>query len=262
MLYIYILCDPDTKMIRYVGQTNDPKERYHAHIIRPFNKKSESYNLYNYRWLRKIINSGKQPEMDILESGIETRDEANRLERFYIHYFQFLGFKLTNSSTADANEFSLETKKKMSLAKKGKTIEEIRGEEGGQIMREEKRQLFIENNPNKSNVPKVKEKISNTLKEFLKDKNNHWATGKTFSDEHLAKMKMSHSMKIIQYDMDMNIIKIWPSITSIAKDPIKPYRSESIINCCKDRISCYKGFIWKYANLELSKLYDQFPAFF
>jgi hypothetical protein len=249
MLYIYMLIDPDTKMVRYIGQTNNPQKRYNSHISHCLNINNRNYNCNNYIWLRKLLNDNKHPIMDILESNIETRNESNELEIFYIRYFKYIGFELTNMSSKGFNiNFTPEVREKMSIAKKGKTIENIRGDEGGKVMREEKRQLLIENNPNRSNDPEVKEKISNTLKEYFKDKSNHWATGKTFTEKHINNLKTSHSVDIAQYDMNMNLIKIWPSVTSIRKDSETQYRVESICDCCKGRISSYKGYIWKYVD--------------
>jgi hypothetical protein len=66
----------------------------------------------------------------------------------------------------------------MSLAKKGKKLEEIVGKEKSIKLRKYYSERMSDNNPNRSNDSLVKDKISNTLKEYFKDKNNHWAYGK------------------------------------------------------------------------------------
>lgn len=134
------------------------------------------------------------------------------------------------------------------------------------------------NNPNKSNDPLVREKISNTLKEYFEDKENHWAYGLRMTDEHneklrLAKLnnpknvgnrkprteeqkeKIRNSIKgkkvnrsqIIQYDLEMNLIKIWKSLREIERTDSSLSRSQ-IAKCCKEEKNSYAGFIWKYKN--------------
>lgn len=57
--------------------------------------------------------------------------------------------------------------------------------------------------------------------------------------------QMSHiKKKIIQYDLDMNVIKIWNSITDIHNE--LGYDRGTIINNCKGRTTTSHNFIWKY----------------
>ncbi len=57
--------------------------------------------------------------------------------------------------------------------------------------------------------------------------------------------QMSHiKRKVVQYDLNMNIIKIWDSITDIYNE--LNYDRGTIINNCKGRTKSSHGFIWKY----------------
>lgn len=275
MRYIYKLIDPITKEIRYVGQTDNLKRRFNDHLSSSTNINSASYNTHKSCWIRKLINNGYEPIMEIVDS-CETLEQSNLLEKMYIEDFVEQGFRLTNSYITDVTEFSLQTREKMSNAKKGKKLEEIVGLEKSIELKAYYSEKTRLNNPNKSNDPLVREKISNTLKEYFSDKENHWAYGLKMTDEHneklrLAKLnnpknvgnrkprteeqkeKIRNSIKgkkvnrsqIIQYDLEMNLIKIWKSLREIERNDSSLSRSQ-IAKCCKEEKNSYAGFIWKY----------------
>lgn len=275
MRYIYTLTDPSTMEIRYVGQTNEPKRRFNDHISSSINENSESYDTYKARWVRKVLNDNLIPIMDIIDS-CDSLEESNKLEKIYVSKLTEDGHRLTNSYVTDVTEFSLYTREKMSNAKKGKKLEEIVGLEKSIELREYYSQRIKLNNPNKSSDPLVREKISNTLKDYFEDKENHWAYGLKMTDEHneklrLAKLnnpknvgnrkprteeqkeKIRNSLKggkinrseILQYDLDMNLVKEWKSLREIERVDNIMSRSQ-IAKCCKGLKNSYAGFIWKY----------------
>ena len=275
MRYVYKLIDPITNEIRYVGQTDNIKRRYDNHISSSLNKNSHSYNTHKSCWVRKVINNNLLPIIEVLEE-CDSLEQSNIRERYYIEKLTNEGYKLTNSYVNDVTEFSLDTRKKMSNAKKGKKLEEIVGDEKAIELRKYYSERIKENNPNKSDDPIVKEKISNTLKEFFKDKENHWAYGLKMDDEHNEKLriaklnnpknvgnkkprteeqkeKIRNSIKgskvkrseIIQYDLDMNILNTWKSLRDIERSDNTLMRNQ-IAKCCKGNKETYAGFIWKY----------------
>lgn len=275
MRYIYKLIDPITKEIRYIGQTDNLKRRFNDHLSSSTNINSASYNTHKSCWIRKLINNGYEPIMEIVDS-CETLEQSNLLEKMYIEDFVEQGYRLTNSYITDVTEFSLQTREKMSNAKKGKKLEEIVGLEKSIELKAYYSEKTKLNNPNKSNDPIVREKISNTLKEYFSDKENHWSYGLKMTDAHneklrLAKLnnpknvgnrkprteeqkeKIRNSIKgrkinryeIIQYDMDMNLIKVWKSLREIERTDSSLSRSQ-IARCCKEEKNSYAGFIWKY----------------
>jgi hypothetical protein len=275
MRYIYTLLDPDTMEIRYVGQTNEPKRRLNDHISSSINENSESYDTYKARWIRKIIKKNSLPIMNIIES-CSSLEESNEIEKTYIEKLTNEGHRLTNSYMTDVTEFSSYTREKMSNAKKGKKLEEIVGEERAIELKEFHSERMKSNNPNKSNDKLVREKISNTLKEYFEDKENHWAYGLKMTDEHNEKLrqaklnnpknignkkprteeqkeKIRNSLKgvkvnrseILQYDLDMNLIKQWKSLREIERSDGSLSRSQ-IAKSCKGIRQTYAGFIWMY----------------
>lgn len=275
MRYIYKLIDPTTNQIRYIGQTDDIKRRYNNHISSSLNKNSKSYNTHKSSWIRKVVNSNLLPIIEVLEE-CNSLEQSNIRERYYIEKLTNEGYKLTNSYISDVTEFSLDTREKMSNARKGKILEEIVGLEKSIELKEYYSERTKLNNPNKSSDPLVREKISNTLEEYFKDKENHWAYGLKMTDEHneklrLAKLnnpknvgnrkprteeqkeKLRNSIKgtkikrseILQYDLDMNLVKEWKSLREIERVDDTMSRSQ-IAKCCKGDKETYAGFIWKY----------------
>jgi hypothetical protein len=275
MRYIYKLIDPTTNQIRYIGQTDNIKRRYNDHISSSLNKNSSSYNTHKSSWVRKVVNNNLFPIIEVVEE-CNSLEQSNIRERYYIEKLTNEGYKLTNSYISDVTEFSLDTREKMSNAKKGKTLEEIVGLEKSIELKEYYSERIKLNNPNKSNDPLVREKIRNTLREYFEDKENHWAYGLKMTDEHNEKLriaklnnpknvgnrkprteeqkeKLRNSIKgtkikrseILQYDLDMNLVKEWKSLREIERIDTTMSRSQ-IAKCCKGDKETYAGFIWKY----------------
>ncbi len=120
--YIYILQDPVTEAVRYVGKSINPKKRYYSHI----SKKLHANNIrYLSKWLNKLLVSGLKPVMTIIDEGDD--NEWIDLEKYWISQFKSWGFKLVNgTSGGDGNpgiEISEEQRKRIAisqLSKKGK----------------------------------------------------------------------------------------------------------------------------------------------
>jgi len=273
MRYIYALKEPDTNEIRYIGQTDNLKRRYNQHITKCYNINSKQYATHKNCWLRKLLDNNLTPIMDVIEE-VETLEISNQRERFWIEKLTNEGVNLTNSYVSDVTKFSVETKDKMSVAKRGKKLEEIVGEEKAIELKKYYSKKCKLNNPNKSSDPEVKEKISNTLKDFFKDKTNHWAFGKEMSEEMKENLRKSHlnnpknvgnkkprteeqkekirksisgriiiRSKIIQYDLEGNFIKKWNSIREICREI--PEYNRATLNKNINLNKTYAGYIWK-----------------
>jgi len=112
----------------------------------------------------------------------------------------------------------------------------------------------------------------NEIKSKAQGGENHWTKSKTFSEE--AKLNMSeaqkelykngyisplkgtkitkehkellrnvHSKKVCQYDLEGMFIKEWESVVSVKDGGFLP---KYVIECCKNKRSKYKKYIWKY----------------
>lgn len=112
--YIYTLSDPRTKVIRYVGKTNNPQVRFSMHMC-------EKRNTHKNNWIRQLKSLGLKPVMEIIETIDCTADEWADRERFWIAHFRQMGLPLTNldSGGNSGRALSEETKAKISAAHKG-----------------------------------------------------------------------------------------------------------------------------------------------
>lgn len=275
MRYIYVLKDPTTLEIKYVGQTNDVDRRYRDHIRKSLKEDDEEYNTYKSRWIRKIINLGFKPLIEVIDE-CHSYKESNEKENKWVAHFYESGSQLTNSHSTDVAEHSEETRKKMSSARKGKKLEEIVGKEKALELKEYYSEKMKINNVNKSYDPIVREKISDTLKEYFSNPENHWAYGLKMTNEHNEKLrqaklnnpknvgnkkprteeqkeKIRNSIigkkierhKILQFDLDGNFIKEWKSLRDIEKFDSSLKRNQ-ISKCCKGEKDFYAEYIWKY----------------
>lgn len=86
--YIYILQDPITQEVRYVGKSNNPKRRYTSHLC---DKPKVKY--YSYYWIQSLLEKGLKPIMTVID---ETESDWQQLEKYWIEQFKVWGFKLTN----------------------------------------------------------------------------------------------------------------------------------------------------------------------
>ncbi len=90
---IYVLIDPISKTIRYVGQTTQsPHKRYIGHKCSSILRKDKSHK---GKWLRSLYKQTLSPIIKQIES-VNTLEECNKLEEFYIETFRKIGHKLTN----------------------------------------------------------------------------------------------------------------------------------------------------------------------
>jgi len=92
-VFIYVLIDPTTEKIRYVGKTkNLPKTRLSGHI-------TEAKKLYNNthksRWIRKLLKQNLKPEIEIIDEI--PKYEYELWEEFYIKLLKSFGAPLVNS---------------------------------------------------------------------------------------------------------------------------------------------------------------------
>lgn len=96
---IYVLSDPLSLQIRYVGKTTRSTScRLSQHLSRAvqidkFGK--YKYKQYVYCWLRSMLQLGLIPLCEVVEECSNAK-QLLEAEIFYISYFKTLGFDLTN----------------------------------------------------------------------------------------------------------------------------------------------------------------------
>lgn len=115
-VFIYALCEPGTRTVRYIGKTFNPGRRLGTHVRDSSRKKSHLGN-----WLRGLLSCGAKPDMIILCEVSE--DKWREEEVRQIRDARTLGARLVNANDGGFGENpSAETRKKMSLAATGKRL--------------------------------------------------------------------------------------------------------------------------------------------
>lgn len=169
MIHIYILKNPNTNEVRYVGQTNDIKRRLGRHIQNAKNVKDKRH-INN--WIRSL---NDKPVMTVLETcEYKQKDEK---EQYWIDYYKNLGCDLCNHSKGGAGA----GKGNSNCA--GRILSDTTKEKLRRANKQGRKTLHISSG-----------KIYSTLKEACKELNIHYVnefyklrrgTSKTFLYTHL-----------------------------------------------------------------------------
>jgi len=270
-VYIYVLKDPITDEIRYVGKTIDANKRLKEHV-----RKSTSSKTYKNNWIQQLIKKSLLPKLEIVD--LVSEENWGEHEQQWINKFRSEGVKLTNIADGGVGgNLGAIVNKKISIALTGKklrpeTKEKIRQHRIGTKASEKTKinmsnQRKGENNPmfgkthsnetkekigNKSKLnnsgtnnpmfekthsEKTKKIISNKLSILNKGANNPFF-GKTHSNETKEKLKK----KVSQLDIDNNLIKTWDSISEAAIY-VNGLQS-GISGVCDKENKTYKTFKW------------------
>lgn len=226
---VYKHTSPSGKV--YIGKTKQkPEIRWRKH--------GQGYQTNRYFW-RAIQKYGWDNfEHKVLFEGL-TKEESSIKEQELIKQYNsnnsMYGYNLSSGGDGGREGVpqSEEAKRKVSAANKGRLVGEKNHLYGVRKYKEE--------NPfyGKHHSEETKEKISNLLK------------GKKMSDD--FKKKISKAMtgknnprarKVCQYDLDMNMIKVWDYL-KLAADTLD-ITENYIRACCKGNKESYKGYIWRY----------------
>lgn len=117
--HIYVLIDPITDQVRYVGWTSNPKQRIKNHIAR-----SKHENHHRANWIKSLLKKEVLPKMMIIETG-KGLGYAER-ESFWISYYRSIGCDLTNSTNGGEGTIgyshSENTKEKIRIGNTGKKM--------------------------------------------------------------------------------------------------------------------------------------------
>ena len=131
---IYVLKDPETMQVRYVGKTvNSLIARLGQHIYD--SKKSKNHRAY---WIKKIIDSGKMPIIEQIDSC--TWKDSVGMETYYIQKYKNLGCNLVNETDGGegtlGHKVSKETKEKHKAAARKNTPKVYQYNLDGKLVKE------------------------------------------------------------------------------------------------------------------------------
>lgn len=88
---IYVLCDPVTQQIRYVGKTMRGLARVKWHMY------ERGRRTHKDNWIRSLKKRGLEPEAVIIKEHAAPGD-LDEAERFWIAYLRCIGADLTNAT--------------------------------------------------------------------------------------------------------------------------------------------------------------------
>ena len=242
--YIYLITDT-TNGMKYTG-------KHHYHI--------EGQLDPSYHGSGVIIKNiyKKRPET-LKEEYIKTcysEEEMCSDEQYYIKVFDTLypnGYNLTEGG--EGCVASEETRRKLSLAQKGKHISEEQKKKlsialKGRVMSDEHKKKISTSNKGKHLSEETKKKISDS-KKGLQSGEKHPMFGKHHSEE--SKKKMSDkikgipneklSKKVLQFTLTGEFIREWPSAAECGRNG---FTASSVSACCTGKLKSHKGYIFQH----------------
>jgi group I intron endonuclease len=212
MIGIYKITNPNGRI--YIGQSTNIEARWDVyHRL----KCKDQPSLYNS--LQKY--GPENHKYEVIEECIA--EDLDKKEIFWGQHYDVLSNKhLNNRLGRGFGSFdSEETRQKKSECHKGRSNYWLKGK----TLSEEQ----------KEKISKAKKGISNTVTKTRKDK----GISKTYHVEAIIKAK---SIPLMQYDLDKNFIKEWPSGAVAAK--YLGLAQSNIHNASIDKTKSCGGFIW------------------
>lgn len=259
---VYIHTSPSGKM--YVGQTGmKPEKRWqngNGYLHKYENRDEYSQPAFAHAILKYGWDNFSH---EIVASNL-TKEEANNFEQLLIEKLNTTnpeyGYNCTKGGEGCSP--SEESRKRMSESHKGikhteetkqKISESLKGEKNyiyGCHLSEETKQKISESHRGKSLSEEQKSKIGEAIKG-----ENHPMYGRFHTEDSKKKMSESHkgllsgaknpnARKVVQYDLNGNLIKTWDCMSDIKNE--LGINSQNIYNCCNGYSGKSCGFIWKY----------------
>ena len=184
---IYVLLEPDTNNVRYVGKAVDLYTRIRNHY-----KPSRLIDkTHKNNWLNKLLNEGKYVKVSIVEQ-LDDENLLNEAEKKWIKHYKDLGCDLTNGTEGgDGGKMSPES------------IEKMKSKKTGVKLSEEHKQKISEGNKGRVVTEETRTKLSEARKTYVvseetrrKLSESHkgqtaWNKGKSPSKESREKMRLA-----------------------------------------------------------------------
>lgn len=119
--FLYVLTDPVTGSVRYLGKSNNPFKRLKRHLL-------DSSPSHKKNWIDSLKSAGMAPNMELLDEVPVSQWQF--WEREYIRVFKAIGLSLTNQCEGGENPpsrtgtarppFSSEWRAKIAASRRGK----------------------------------------------------------------------------------------------------------------------------------------------
>lgn len=197
--FIYALKCPISEKIRYIGKANNPKKRYNNHVC-------DKNDYHKNRWLNLLKEKGLKPELIIIDEVDYLLWEEYEIK--YIKLFKSFGADLVNSNNGGSigKAYKGTTKTKEQIKK---TVESTRLS-GGYIHSEERKKHMSE---------KMKGKKPKNFDSFIGNRKGVKLTQE--QKDVLRKINLGKrriTKVIVQYDLNGNFIKEYPSILQACRE--------------------------------------------
>jgi hypothetical protein len=261
--FIYTIED-ENGIVRYVGKSNDPKNRLHGHL-------KEAKGTHKYNWLHSIIDRGFFPVVKIIDEVPFVGWEPYEIK--WIAKYRELGYNLVNVSDGGmgpvGSKHSEKSKEIMGKYRIGIPLTEEHKEKISNgvkekavvnpnynkcqdktyiINRDELYQKYITENLSINEcveyfkIPQTT--IYRNLVEFeIKKDKEIWK--KQCTNKTSSKGKILPRKTVLQFDLDGNLIAEHNGLVEAAKYINAPNPS-NISQCCLGKKSKTNGFVWKY----------------
>ena len=262
---IYILSDPITFDVRYVGKTNSTKSRLYSHI-----KECNSIRIsHKINWIKSLLSKGERPIISIID--VVPISEWQYWEKYWIEQFKQWGFNLTNQTEGgDGGKGYKHTdlaKDNMRKSKLGKPLSEEHKEKISKSVKEDWKnnpreveriiilskedlyQKYIIENLSMPKLAKFYNCSENVIFNNLKEHNIK-------KDKSIWKKQLSVVPKkpVLQFDFNGKLVKEWDSISTAENN----LNISGVSKCCKDKAVSVGGYIWRFKDefieLDLSRL--------
>lgn len=181
---IYLLADPDTNEVRYVGQAINPRKRISAHIARA--KTGIRYPVYD--WIRSLLEKNKTQKLSV--EVVLPRNKLDMFEKSYIKVLRESGYRLLNVTDGGSvpmlgRKFTIEHRQKISNALTGKK----KSDEACKNMSEAR----IGRKLSKEHIEKLRQRsLGHTLSVESRSKISNSRKGMTFTEKHRENLRNSH----------------------------------------------------------------------
>jgi len=216
MNYIYVLIDPTSNEIRYVGKSINPSVRVRKHLSEARNLKVNNHRI---NWIKGLLNKNMKPKMVVIDS---VDGDWEWLEQYWISQMKAWGFNLVNGTDGGENPPSW-----LGKTHTDKHKETLR------------KRMSSDLNPAKGGLSdEWKKNIGDSLidhmpriTELAREKNNK---------------------PVIQYDLDGNFIAEYESLNQATKS-MNLKQCSGISECLRGNRQKAGNYQWRYKNNEIIK---------
>jgi group I intron endonuclease len=209
---IYVLIDPETDEVRYVGKANNVSERYKAHLNR-----ARKHQIHKKNWIINLRNKGLKPIIEVID--IVPFSEWIFWEKYWISQMKTWGFNLINHTEGgDGCTFGNQTS-----FKKGS----VPWNKGGNHT-EESRVKMSKAQKNRIVTQETRDKMSDTRRHMT-------------PSVKMINLRARSRKAVVQYNLFGKVVAEYDSIEAAAEsmnsDP------KSISSVCNGRVKTHKKFI-------------------